>query len=81
MQRARRGYVRKLLHHAQQIDTHIAFLTYAGCSVRQLNEIKEEVEKYVKFDRLILQKASATISSNCGVGVFGLMFIRKKEKE
>lgn len=81
MQRARRGYVKKLLHHVQQIDTRIAFLTYAGCSVQQLNEIVEEVEKYVKFDRLILQKASATVSSNCGVGVFGLMFIRKKEKE
>lgn len=81
MQRAQRGYVKKLLHHVQQIDTRIAFLTYAGCSVRQLDEILEEVEKYVKFDRVILQKASATVSGNCGVGVFGLMFIRRKEKE
>lgn len=81
IQRSRRGYVKKLLRHVQQIDTRIAFLTYAGCSIQQLEEIREEVEKYVKFDRLILQKASATVSSNCGVGVFGLMFIRKKEKE
>lgn len=81
MQRSRRSYIKKLLHHVQQIDTRIAFLTYAGCSVQQLDEILEEVAKYVRFDKIILQKASATVSSNCGVGVFGLMFIRKKEKE
>ena len=81
MQHARRKYVKQILHHPQQIDTRIAFLTYAGCTVQQLNEILEEVGKYVKFNRIILQKASATVSSNCGVGAFGLMFVRKKEKE
>ncbi len=81
MQHARRKYVKQILHHPQQIDTRIAFLTYAGCTVQQMNEILEEVGKYVKFNRIILQKASATVSSNCGVGAFGLMFVRKKEKE
>ena len=77
MQRMDKKYVKALLHNSKQIDTRLLFLTYAGCSVRQLNEILEEVEKYVKFDKIILQKASATVSSNCGIGIFGLMFIRK----
>ncbi|MBD5470649.1 MAG: DegV family EDD domain-containing protein [Lachnospiraceae bacterium] len=79
MKHVRRRYVRKLLRHSKQIDKRILFLTYAGCSVRQLEEILEEVEKYVKFDKIIMQKASATVSSNCGVGVFGLMYVRNKE--
>ncbi len=77
MRRMDRKYVKALLHNSRQIDTRLLFLTYAGCSVRQLDEIREEVEKYVKFDRIILQKASATVSSNCGIGIFGLMFVRK----
>ena len=77
MQRMDKKYVKALLHNSKQIDTRLLFLTYAGCSVRQLNEILEEVEKYAKFDKIILQKASATVSSNCGIGIFGLMFIRK----
>lgn len=81
MKHVRRHYVKKLLHHARQIDTRILFLTYAGCTVRQLDEILDEVEKYVKFEKIITQKASATVSGNCGVGVFGLMFIRKNGKE
>ncbi|MCM1183023.1 MAG: DegV family EDD domain-containing protein [Roseburia sp.] len=81
MKHVRRRYVKRLLSHSRQIDTDILFLTYAGCTMRQLDEILEEVEKYVKFDKIVLQKASATVSSNCGVGVFGLMFVRRNEKE
>lgn len=78
MQRMDRKYVKSLLHNSRQIDTRLLFLTYAGCSARQLDEILAEVEKYVKFDKIILQKASATVSSNCGIGIFGLMFVRKR---
>lgn len=74
-------YVKQLLRQGKQIDTRILFLTYAGCTVRQIEEILEEVEKYVHFEKIITQKASATVSGNCGVGVFGLMFMRKREKE
>lgn len=81
MNRARRKYVKKLMAHSKQIDKHILFLTYAGCTVRQLEEIMEELEKYAHFDKVFIQKASATISGNCGMGVFGLMYIKKKESK
>ncbi len=81
MTRVRRRYVKNLLHHSKQIDPSILFLTYAGCSMHQIEEILEEVKKYVRFDRVITQKASATVSSNCGVGVFGLMFVREDKEE
>ena len=78
MNRVRRKYVKNLMARNKQIDKHILFLTYAGCTVRQLEEIMEELEKYAHFDKVFIQKASATISSNCGVGVFGLIYIKKK---
>lgn len=81
MSSARRRYVRKLLRHSKQIDTRILFLTYAGCAMHHLDEILAEVEKYVHFEKVVVQKASATVSGNCGTGAFGLMFIRKKERQ
>ena len=81
MHRVVRQYIKKLFKHSRQIDTRILFVTYAGCSVRQIDEIVGIVEKYIHFDHVILQKASATVSSNCGVGTFGLMFVRNKEKQ
>lgn len=81
MHRTTIQYVRKLFKHHKQIDSRILFLTYAGCSVRQTDEILAEVEKYMKFDKVILQKASATVTSNCGMGTFGLMFVKKPIEE
>lgn len=81
MHRAVRRYIKKLFQHSRQVDTRILFLTYAGCSVKQVDEIVETVEKYIHFDQIILQKASATVSSNCGSGTFGLMFVRKEKQQ
>lgn len=81
MRQVNRRYVKKLLHHSNNIDTRILFLTYAGCSMSQLDVILEEVKKYIGFQKIVVQKASATVSSNCGVGTFGLMFLRKEDDE
>ena len=81
MHRVIRQYIKKLFRHSRQIDTRVLFVTYAGCSVKEIDEIVEIAEKYIHFDQVILQKASATVSSNCGVGTFGLMFVRKEKQE
>ena len=81
MHRVVRQYIKKLFKHSKQIDTRILFVTYAGCTVKQIDEIAEIVEKYIHFDKVIFQKASATVSSNCGIGTFGLMFVRKEKQE
>ncbi len=47
MRQVNRRYVKKLLHHSNDIDTRILFLTYAGCSMSQLDVILKEVKKYV----------------------------------
>lgn len=78
MNHTNRQYVKKLFGQSSQIDTRMLILTYAGCSTSQLDSIVEEIDKYIKFDKIILQKASATVSSNCGIGAYGLIFVRKK---
>ncbi|MCX4338604.1 MAG: DegV family EDD domain-containing protein [Lachnospiraceae bacterium] len=81
MQRATAQYVKKLFKHSAQIDSRILFVTYAGCSVAQTDEILSLVARYLTFDQIVLQKASATVSSNCGIGTFGLMFVRREKQE
>ena len=81
MRQVNKRYVKRLFHHPKQIDDRILFLTYAGCTVSQTDEVLEEVRQYIQFERVILQKASATVSSNCGIGTFGLMFIRREESQ
>lgn len=77
--RAYKKYIKEQLQDKKKIDPSILFLTYAGCSVKQLKEIEKEVNKYVNFEYIQWQKASATISSNCGIGAFGLLFMKAKK--
>ncbi len=77
LEQCRIRYIRKQLRHRKKIDTSLLFLVYAGCSVKEREMIKKEVARYVQFERIVEQKASASISCFCGAGTFGLMFKRK----
>ncbi len=70
-------YISSTLKNSSEIDTGTLFITYAGLSGDELNSIKEEVQKKVTFERVIYQKASPSILTNCGPGCFGLLFCMK----
>ncbi len=72
-------YIRGELRDSDQIDKKRAFLTYAGCSLKMLERVKKEINSKCRFEKLILTKASATISSNCGPNSFGILFIRNND--
>ncbi len=74
-----KSYIRHVLSDARTIDKRILFITYAGLDDQSLSRIQDLVRQYCTFERIYLQKASAAISSNCGPGSFGLMFMRKNE--
>lgn len=71
-------YIRRELKKPDKIDKKRAFITYAGCNVKMLKRIRDEVNDRCCFEKLIQTKTSTTISSNCGPGTFGVLFIRKQ---
>lgn len=68
-------YVKSTLKGKSDIDKRCAFITHVGCDVSMLNVIQTEIKKYCSFNELNITSASATISSNCGQGTFGVLFI------
>ena len=76
-ERVIKKYVRKVLLDARNIDRRILFITYSGMDEKSLQYIQELVRQYCPFERVYLQKASSAISSNCGPGSFGLLFMKK----
>lgn len=72
-------YIRRQLKGRKNIDTRLLFFTYAGLSYKMKQQILEEINKYQKFEHIIEQQASAAISSNCGIGAFGVLFIKKEK--
>ncbi len=70
-------YISSCLSNASNIDKSILFITYVGLSKKELDYIKEQVEKKVHFENVYVQKASPTIAVNSGPGTFGLLYKKK----
>ena len=71
------AYIRGELAHNGRIDKERLFITHAGCPVKLISQIREETQGLCQFDEVIVTKASATVSSNCGPGTVGVIFVRK----
>ena len=70
-------YINEALHAPDTIDAKTLFITYAGLTNEELKEIEEQVKSRKTFENIIYQKASPAISTNCGPGSFGLLFMRE----
>lgn len=70
-------YISSILNTPGKIDKRILFITYAGLTSEELEEIKELALMKVPFKKVICQKASPAVAINCGAGTFGLLFMRK----
>ena len=68
-------YIKYALPANVAADRSFVFVTYAGLSEEELLWVEEKVTERVKFAHVIFQKASAGISSNCGGGTFGLLYL------
>ncbi len=73
----RNRYVSSTLHVMGEVDQRILFITYAGMTVKELQEIEEQVKSKIMFEQVIYQKASPAVTTNCGPGTFGLLFMMK----
>ncbi len=73
-ERCWRKYIENTLNTRNEIDRSLLFVTYVGLDKNELELIEREIKKHVEFEKIIFQKASPSISSNCGIGTYGLLF-------
>lgn len=61
-------------------DEEVVFVTYVDVPEDTLMWIKEEIDRNAYFENVVFQKASAAVSSNCGPGTFGVLYLAKGNK-
>jgi fatty acid-binding protein DegV len=70
-------YVRDMENDLKAAVSDRVFITHSGCD----REIVEEVRKYLEslghFNEILETTAGAVISSHCGPGTLGVLFIAK----
>lgn len=52
------------------------FITHSGCSDEVINRVKEYLTSLNHFDEILVTRAGGVISSHCGPGTLGVLYIR-----
>lgn len=68
-------YIRNELRYDRRINKGRLFVTHAGCTVKTIGDVRAEIDKLCSFDEVVVTTASATVSSNCGPGTLGVLYV------
>lgn len=71
-------FIRFHLRNKNKICTDIVFITYVGCTVKQLEMLQEEVLKCVPFEKVIIQKSCFSTACSSGQLTIGLSYYKLK---
>jgi fatty acid-binding protein DegV len=71
-------YVKSMLDTFNNIDKSMILVEYAGVDDDVLEHVKKCIKDNIKFEKIVIQKASSTIAANCGEGAVGLMYLMER---
>lgn len=76
------NYVEKRLAGRTDIDKHRIFITHTQCKPEDVAAVRDAINRLAPgFEEILDTDAGATVTSHCGPGTLGILFIRKEEKE
>ena len=78
LESTREKAIRWCLRHRRKVKKEIVYIIHAGCSVKELEKMKEKVLQQVPFEKVEVLKASFTTACNAGVGTIGIAFFENK---
>lgn len=78
-QNAYKRYIAGQLANCENMHKEFVFLICSGCTIEERKMFREEIEKYCHFENIVEHTTGSAISTNCGPGTMGIMFIRIKE--
>lgn len=68
-------YVHEQLEKYENIRNDKIFITHAGIGEKYVEIVKNELDKLHYFTEIFIERASCTISSHCGPGTLGILFM------
>ena len=78
MSRAIMDYVRDMEADLKTARKDRVFLTHSGCSAEDIEMVRSYLEGLQHFDEILIARAGSVISSHCGPGTLGVLFIAEK---
>ena len=80
-----RGKMKKvILDYAKEMEEKLlqakkdrVFITHSGCEAEVLESVEEYLRELNYFDEILITRAGGVISSHCGPGTLGVLYIEK----
>lgn len=72
------NYVKDLEPMLKNAETDRVFITHSGCDDTLIQNIFQEMKHLQIFDEILITRAGGVISSHCGPGTLGIIFIEKE---
>ncbi|MBE5779018.1 MAG: DegV family protein [Clostridiales bacterium] len=73
---------RIILHYAEDMEADLlkaktdrVFITHSGCDEEVIQSVRTYLEGLARFDEILVTRAGGVISSHCGPGTLGVLFI------
>ena len=68
-------YAKDMEEDLKQAKKDRVFITHSGCDQETINKVKEYLQSLEHFDEILVTRAGGVISSHCGPGTLGVLFI------
>lgn len=72
------NYVQDMEPQLRNARPERVFITHSGCDAEVINKVHAYLEGLDIFDEILITRAGSVISSHCGPGTLGVLFIEKK---
>lgn len=73
-----------ILNYAKEMEADLlsarkdrVFITHSGCDRESIDSVKEYLESLNYFEEILITRAGGVVSSHCGPGTLGVLFIDK----
>lgn len=70
------SYAKDLEEDLKMAKKDRVFITHSGCEDSIINEMRNYLESLEKFDEILVTRAGGVISSHCGPGTLGILFVK-----
>lgn len=72
------SYAKDLEDDLKNAKSDRVFITHSGCGEAIINSVKNYLEELNIFNEILVTRAGGVISSHCGYGTLGVLFISEK---
>ena len=69
------SYVRDLEPQIQNAKSDRVFITHSGCEKETIESVRQYLSELGHFEEILITRAGGVISSHCGPGTLGVLFI------